>query len=99
MSFKELIAQLPKIANVLGQLRTQAQNYPNLIEELQKWGLDPTQPPEKPDAIYAWSIVKYYDESQQMQPMINLLGEDEIKKTFVENFNAYVFVLSLTWNC
>jgi hypothetical protein len=88
MSFKELIGQLPKIANVLGQLRTQAQNDPKLIKVLQEWGLDPTQPPEKPDAIYAWSIVKYYDESQQKQPMINLLGEDEIKKTFVENFNA-----------
>ncbi|WP_375467038.1 NACHT domain-containing protein [uncultured Nostoc sp.] len=88
MIFKELIGQLPKIIDVLGQVRTQAQNYPKLIEELQKWGLDPTQPPDKPDAIYAWSIVKYYDKSQQKQLMINLLGEDEIKKTFLENFNA-----------
>ncbi|WP_246162587.1 NACHT domain-containing protein [Brasilonema sennae] len=88
MIFTELIGQLPKIADALGQLRTQAQNYPNLIKELQKWGLDPTQPPENPDAIYAWSIVKYYQEFQGMQLMIDLLGEDEIKKTFVEKYNA-----------
>ncbi|MBD2778198.1 NACHT domain-containing protein [Iningainema tapete] len=90
MSFKELIGQLPKVANVLNQLRTQAQQDPNLIRELQKWGLDPTQPPKNPDAIYAWTIVKYYDESQSQpkQAIVNLFGEDEIKKTFVENFNA-----------
>ncbi len=81
------IKELPNIAKLASQLRDLAQHNPDLIRELQKWGLDPNQPPQDLDAIYAWTLVKYYDESKS-ELVIKFFGEEKIRKAFLEDFTS-----------
>jgi hypothetical protein len=64
----------------------QIERNPHYIQLLDKFGLNPTQPPKDPDGIYAYAFVAYG--ASKPEPILNFFWEKEIKDAFWGAFSS-----------
>jgi hypothetical protein len=73
------------------QVIKQAQNQTIFIQVLKYLKLDPLQPPNNPDGVYAYALVEYaFDKKGNVKPkpILKFWGEKEVKSKFWQAFNA-----------